>query len=447
MFFKQAISTWWDCPRAKILVKLREWSSETFNIQTIGRIRRMPQRCHYDNDILDNCYLYTLDTKFKEWLTSELTDSFYTALYKRKEDIPQVVLEKEYLDRSDEQLPPNTKYIIEVVRDRMLEEYDKDQNWELDRKELESYWYIFWITLKAEAIEWTARTTKDLLSLNKRFEIDHEINTHDDWFIIRDAKRKIASAIWIKENYSNNVLRILFWPEEEDSLLTHDEYLYEHNNKLVRGLSLKEFNAFLVNNRDKLVEVFEKINKEDIIEYEESPVQKMNWYIPEEQYYKFHRRIDKVEDMTKNAFDDYWDNIIIKPNRSQTEIEFEKRCEMFPNIKRVYKNWDKWLPYFSIVYRIWFKRSNFYPDYIIQTTDWTTWIIEAKWWTDRDWNSANIDKLATNKFEALKDYGERHPDIKWWFVRYDSYLYVSNTEWDENIRNKEVRKRIEQVVK
>lgn len=447
LLFKQAIATGWDCPRAKILVKLREWWSETFNIQTIGRIRRMPERHHYGNDILDNCYIYTLDSKFKEWLTSALTDSFYTALYKRKDNLPKFVLKKNYLDWEDKQLPPNTKYIIEVVRDRMLEEYDQDQNWELDRKELEAHWYIFWTLLKVEAIEWTARTTKDIFSLNKRFEVEHEINTHDDWFIIRDAKRRIARAIWIDEQNSNNILRILFWPDDTDSLLSPEENLYEKNSKLVKGLSLREFNAFLVNNRDKLIDVFSKIDKEDIIELEEAPAQEANWYIPEEQYYKFHRREQKTRDMSKNAFKEYWNNILKKPNRSVSEIEFEKRCEMSPNVKLIYKNWDKWLPFFSIVYRIWFKRANFYPDYIIQTTDGTIWIIEAKWWTDQDWNSANIDKFAKNKFDALKEYWDNNPEIKWGFVRYDSFLYISTTEWDEDIHNNEIWKPIEEVIK
>ena len=47
LLMKQAISTGWDCPRAKVLVKLREGGSEDFQIQTIGRIRRMPERIHY----------------------------------------------------------------------------------------------------------------------------------------------------------------------------------------------------------------------------------------------------------------------------------------------------------------------------------------------------------------------------------------------------------------
>lgn len=66
VIIKQAVATGWDCPRAQILVKLRDNMSETFEIQTIGRIRRMPEAKHYENDLLDSCYLYTLDEKFTE---------------------------------------------------------------------------------------------------------------------------------------------------------------------------------------------------------------------------------------------------------------------------------------------------------------------------------------------------------------------------------------------
>ena len=43
VIIKQAVATGWDCPRAQILVKLRDNMDETFEIQTIGRIRRMPE--------------------------------------------------------------------------------------------------------------------------------------------------------------------------------------------------------------------------------------------------------------------------------------------------------------------------------------------------------------------------------------------------------------------
>jgi len=43
LLFKQAAGTGWDCPRAHILVMFREINSDTFYIQTVGRILRMPE--------------------------------------------------------------------------------------------------------------------------------------------------------------------------------------------------------------------------------------------------------------------------------------------------------------------------------------------------------------------------------------------------------------------
>jgi len=59
MIFKVAIALGWDCPRAHILVQLRDWRSITFSMQTVGRITRMPELKHYENDELNVGYIYT----------------------------------------------------------------------------------------------------------------------------------------------------------------------------------------------------------------------------------------------------------------------------------------------------------------------------------------------------------------------------------------------------
>lgn len=130
-----------------------------------------------------------------------------------------------------------------------------------------------------------------MLKLNKIFGGEHELNNHDDGFIIRDAKRRIARAIGIDENISNNALRILFGPEDtQKSLLSQEEKDFEHKNKLIHGLKLREYNAFLVNNRDKLVEIFSEISQGEIGEIQENPVLIKDWYIPQYQYYKQHKK-------------------------------------------------------------------------------------------------------------------------------------------------------------
>lgn len=59
LIFKMAIDTGWDCPRAQILVKLRETNSITFEIQTVGRVLRMPEAKHYQEEDLNRSYVYT----------------------------------------------------------------------------------------------------------------------------------------------------------------------------------------------------------------------------------------------------------------------------------------------------------------------------------------------------------------------------------------------------
>ncbi|MBS9784397.1 DEAD/DEAH box helicase family protein, partial [Candidatus Gracilibacteria bacterium] len=59
LIFKQAIATGWDCPRAQILVMFREIQTITFEIQTVGRILRMPEWKHYSSEALNKAYVYT----------------------------------------------------------------------------------------------------------------------------------------------------------------------------------------------------------------------------------------------------------------------------------------------------------------------------------------------------------------------------------------------------
>lgn len=67
LIFKEAIALGWDCPRASILFLQREWNNERyeFNIQTLGRIMRMPEQMHYDDKPeLNYGYVYTASDNF-----------------------------------------------------------------------------------------------------------------------------------------------------------------------------------------------------------------------------------------------------------------------------------------------------------------------------------------------------------------------------------------------
>lgn len=59
LIFKMAIDTGWDCPRAQVLLKFREVNSIVFEIQTVGRILRMPEAKHYSDEILNRAFVYS----------------------------------------------------------------------------------------------------------------------------------------------------------------------------------------------------------------------------------------------------------------------------------------------------------------------------------------------------------------------------------------------------
>lgn len=66
LIFKQAIATGWDCPRAHILLKLRDpGKSGKFEVQTIGRLMRMPERKHYEDERLNDAYVYHPHESYK----------------------------------------------------------------------------------------------------------------------------------------------------------------------------------------------------------------------------------------------------------------------------------------------------------------------------------------------------------------------------------------------
>ena len=355
------------------------------------------------------------------------------------------MLTKETLDGSD-RFAVNPEAVVKVVRATMLKECDLNHDGRLNKHEMEiSKGYVFGTKLKTTAIEGVARTTHDMLSLNTIFGGEHQINNHDDGFVIRDAKRKIARAIGVDENISNNALRILFGPEDmQMSLLSEEEITFEREHKLLSDMTLREYNAFLVNNRDKLVDLFSEISENEIGEIKETGVLVSDWSIPPYQYYKQHKKMAATAIMGKNVFDNYGNNILIAPNRTVTEVEFERWCEGYDAVKHIYKNGDKGDEYFSIIYRKAFRRSNFYPDYIIQLENGDVWVIEAKGGMTADGSSNNIDGYAEKKFNALKAYAERVGGFKWGFVRaVGTQLYLSNTIWTEDMTNRNVWKPIE----
>lgn len=101
LIFKQAIALGWDCPRAQILVMFREIQSVTFEIQTIGRILRMPEAKHYSLDELNRAYVYTNLASINIANERESLSYFQINSSHRKSECIPVDLPSVYLSRID----------------------------------------------------------------------------------------------------------------------------------------------------------------------------------------------------------------------------------------------------------------------------------------------------------------------------------------------------------
>ncbi|NTU66807.1 MAG: DEAD/DEAH box helicase family protein [Candidatus Moranbacteria bacterium] len=102
LIFKQAIDTGWDCPRAQILVRFREIKSLVFEIQTVGRILRMPEAKHYNSDDLNRAYVYTnvksLEVKKENDPNLNIIKSIFV---KREDKYDKLKLKSYYRNRID----------------------------------------------------------------------------------------------------------------------------------------------------------------------------------------------------------------------------------------------------------------------------------------------------------------------------------------------------------
>jgi type III restriction enzyme len=105
LIFKQAIALGWDCPRASILMLQREWNSNNyeFNIQTLGRIMRMPEQHYYSNHPeLNKGYIYTASKSFT--IVEDLADDYVSRVQMLRDETrySNISLPSQYIRRKRE---------------------------------------------------------------------------------------------------------------------------------------------------------------------------------------------------------------------------------------------------------------------------------------------------------------------------------------------------------
>lgn len=454
LLWKQALSTGWDCPRAKILVKLRDNMSDSFEVQTIGRIRRMPEAKHYENELLNNCYMYTFD---EEWKEKALKDpsAFETRRVLIKEEGRELILTREVRDSSSSNF--GEREVREILSRFFVDKYklkldskltlkDKEDN----KKKMEADSWIFGTEISRIYLKGKFVKVSDILSANetKKGVTTREVNTHDNGRDLLHIINELHGIITISDSIIRSIVKTLF----------HKQHYRRADNIL--ALDNKEWYAFVINNKDKLKEVFREVksrNLEENFKYKQASLdlgdfgifyKEREFRLPLSEIYRVdtNRSDLKGRYLSKNVYDKYEEMIVTEKTRSKIEQKFEYYCNGSESVKWFYKNGDKGDKYFSIAYRTGFGQvSLFYPDYIIQMNNSDVWIIETKG-GERSGYSDNIDKMSPIKFDAFKKYvSERHSEIKWGFVRdIGEHIFLNNEEWTEAIAGSEKWKSIEE---
>lgn len=422
LLMKQAISTGWDCPRAKILVKLREGGSEDFQIQTIGRIRRMPERKHYGVEVLDYCYIYTLDTQYKMGLLSQMDKAYQVRRLFVKDIAKDFTLTKELRNLDFDGLGERETLI--KVYDYFVKTYGLGNNKRINKEKLEAAGYNFDSQIDSKVLQGVFKTTEDLAAgvRKNNISIKTEVNTHSHGIYLLHSVDEIKKVTGLTSQKVKNILRRMFSKGKKTTY------------KLV-ALDNSDFYAFVINNVKKLKIDFKSVTAQmsEIQLSFTTGAKQAKFTIPEMELYKY-SELKKRLLMYSNVYKEYSNEFITDKTRSLPERLFERYCEgIRDKLSWVYKNGDTGQQYLSIVYYDAFlKQWLFYPDYIVNAKDGKIWLIETKG-GEVSGHSKNIDVQVKNKFEAFKNYSEKY-NLNFGFVRdMNEELYINNTEYHEDM--------------
>lgn len=403
VIIKQAVATGWDCPRAHILVKLRDNMDETFEIQTIGRIRRMPEAKHYGSDLLDSCYLYTIDEKFTAGVKQSLGKSALDActLF-LKNEYKQITLTSEQRTMVSNSRDPQ-KALLAVAK-YFEKKYGTGGNKAENATRLQANGFVLSEDIIRHTISGETATLDFGQDEMNTIAVTEKLNTHKHGRDYHQKIGKIGFEIGMEYSYMNTIIRKLF------------DKNYNYSRKIL-ALEPRSVYAFVLNNEDLLRHTVREAMAAELAQtqIDFKNVSKVEFHIPHSCMFTFDSTAKTQTVMEKNVYQNYLSSA--EP-RSSSERKFEKFCEKADSVEWVYKNGDKGSEYLSIVYSDNSgKQKNFYPDYIVGVNG-EIWIIETKGGFDRSGNSQDIDIFTPKKFEVLKDYLNRY-GLKGGIVRYD----------------------------
>lgn len=425
LLIKQAIATGWDSPRSHILVKLRENMDENFEIQTIGRIRRMPEAKHYEIEELDCCYLYTFDEKYKESIINNIESSYEVTKLFLKDACKSFQLPKENRDLDFDVI--GVADIYETIYNYYIETYSLTDNYKENKKTLEVRGYELNNKIIGHYRQGKFFTLNDLKKDDKGTytSIYHDVNTHIHGIDMMHSIDIIKKSMSLSHENVRAILTSLFSNQAKKKMK-------------ILSLNKHEFYAFIINNAKRIRDDFRDLLAGTSYQqkFNEINPKISTFKIPTEDFFGYDITENYVKEFFTNAYKNYTSQMTVSGLRSTSEKLFELYCDRNENVEWVYKNGDKGQQYLSIVYLDAFNNQwLFYPDYIVKLKNEEVWIIETKG-GEVQGKSKNIDKRSELKFLAFKEYANKH-ELNWGFVRdKNQELFLNNTDYTEEMNSK-----------
>ena len=373
LIFKEAVAVGWDCPRAQILVMLRAIRSLSFEIQTVGRILRMPEARHYDIPELNTAFVYTNIASININNKPEDLDFFKTHFAHKKEGVNDIQLPSVYLHRQDygDLTASFSNLLVETLNERFGIEQGDMVNVAYDKadKELELYAEELKTPLLADVVVHNLDTVQDeigTLNLEKIQADVSDANIQKEFDYLLKAWCLPYAPV---RSFSKVKTAIYKW----FGYIGYDQSKWHEVQRIIAC-------------SQKNQTVFDEVMKTAKLKYEKIK--------PSE--------IASKKDATHSTFslsdiDQFGENYELVPtkrypyeqtylrkDRSEPERYFEHLLEDSGSVDWWYKNGESQQQYFAVSYQTvdeetrLTKMANFYPDYIVRYTNGSVGIYDTK---------------------------------------------------------------------
>ena len=411
LLFKQAIALGWDCPRAAVLLIFRKLTSDTFTVQTVGRILRMPEQRFYRNPLLNKGYVYTDISKDKIQIVADDMDYLHKAVLQavRRNNLDNVQLVSYYEVRRSadrNRLGPDFRRVLTKTFEDMwttttpltIPFLFEDEGEESDYQQIDVQSTIVKNRQSAER----QRIRLDVKNVNIEIPADIFFQNDVNTTIETGQKAKFTrTAGEVDRVFIDWCRQMLSGYEKAHSTGVLANYLLEAMENLFELFETEAKKVVLYHeNRPKFADVvsraldrYARQLKQRQQEAKKRSFEQYEWEVPEDRTYTEENHVikDKMEDHALLPF-------IELRTASTPEQEFALFLESHrDSIDWWYKNGDSGREHYAVAYtNSQGDKSLFYVDFVIKMNNGQVFLFDTK--------TENSDPDAPQKHNALLDY-------------------------------------------